>query len=122
MAEGRGTACSSLRKSRDITFLYDASETPSISASTYRSNTVESRVNREIGGGLKEAAAGESPIQSSSAPSRVPGIFLGLGERQPWPLHQGLDACGAGIARQACGIATVPHSGRGLESSRVKSR
>jgi hypothetical protein len=97
-----------------ITRLYDASEPSgdpsSIFASTYRSTTAESRENREIGGGKKEAAAGESPIRSSSAPSRVPRIFLGLGEGQLWLLHQGLDACDTGIPRQTCGIAAVPRS------------
>jgi hypothetical protein len=46
------------------------------------------------------AAAGESPIRSSSAPSWVPRIFLGLEEELSWPFHRGLDACDAGIARR----------------------
>jgi hypothetical protein len=46
------------------------------------------------------AAAGESLIRSSSAPSRVPRIFLGLGEGLSWPFHRGLDACDAGTAHR----------------------
>jgi hypothetical protein len=47
------------------------------------------------------AAAGEPLIRSSFAPSRVPRIFLGLGQGRSWPFHRGLNTCDAGIARRS---------------------
>jgi hypothetical protein len=48
------------------------------------------------------ATVGEFLIRSSSAPSRVPRIFFGLGEGLSWPFHWGFAAWTPGLLAELC--------------------